>query len=87
VTLPGLTPVLLVVIILETVWYLKQFTIPWIMTAGGPVSATRLISIEILQLGFDNSQYGRAAAIAVIVFVLCLAISFVYRRIIRNEIA
>ena len=85
VTLPGLKPVLLVVIILETVWYLKQFTIPWIMTAGGPVGATRLISLEILQVGFDNFQFGRAAAMAVIVFVISLAISFVYRKVIRNE--
>jgi len=85
VTLPGLRPVLVITVILETVWYFKQFTIPWIMTSGGPVGATRLISLDIYQTAFGSFQFGRASAIAVIVFAICLAISFVYRRIIRDD--
>jgi len=85
ITLPSLRPVLLIVVILETVWYFKEFTIPWIMTSGGPVDATRLISIDIYQTAFGTFQFGRAASISVIVFVICLAITFVYRRIIRER--
>ncbi|MBO3088264.1 sugar ABC transporter permease [Cellulomonas sp. zg-ZUI40] len=85
VTLPALRPVLLVVVILETVWYIKQFTIPWIMTSGGPVGATRLISLDIYQNAFQSFQFGRAAATAVLVFVVCLVISFVYRKVIRDD--
>lgn len=85
ITLPSLKPVLVIVVILETVWYFKQFTIPWIMTSGGPVNATRLISIDIYQTAFQSFQFGRAASVAVIVFLICLAISFVYRRIIRDD--
>lgn len=85
ITLPGLRPVLIIVVILETIWYFKQFTIPWVMTAGGPVSATRLISIDIYRAAFESFQFGRAAAIAVLVFVICLAITIVYRKAISDD--
>ncbi|WP_034661268.1 carbohydrate ABC transporter permease [Cellulomonas sp. KRMCY2] len=84
-TLPGLRPVLLIVVILETVWYFKQFTIPWVMTAGGPMNATRLISIDIYRAAFESFQFGRAAAIAVLVFVIVLAITVVYRKAISDD--
>jgi multiple sugar transport system permease protein len=85
ITLPSLRPVLLIVVILETVWYFKQFTIPYVMTAGGPVDATQLISLDIYQTAFQDFQFGRASSMAVIVFAICLAITFIYRRIIRER--
>jgi multiple sugar transport system permease protein len=85
ITLPGLAPVLLVTVILETVWWFKHFTIVWLLTAGGPVDATNVVSIAIYRTAFQNFQFGRAAASAVIVFLICLAISIVYRRLIRDD--
>jgi multiple sugar transport system permease protein len=85
VTLPNLAPVLLITVILETVWWFKHFTIVWLLTAGGPVSATKVVSISIYQTAFENFQWGRSAAMAVVVFVICLVASIIYRRIIRDE--
>jgi multiple sugar transport system permease protein len=85
ITLPGLAPVLLVTVILETVWWFKHFTIVWLLTAGGPVDATNVVSIAIYRTAFQNFQFGRAAASAVIVFFISLAISIVYRKIIRDD--
>lgn len=85
VTLPGLAPVLLITLILETVWWFKHFTIVWLLTSGGPLSATKVVSISIYQTAFENFQWGRSAAMAVIVFAICLLASFVYRKVIRDE--
>ena len=85
VTLPGLAPVLLITVILETVWWFKHFTIVWLLTAGGPIDATKVVSISIYQTAFENFQWGRSAAMAVVVFLICLAASIVYRRVIRDE--
>ena len=85
ITLPGLAPVLLVTVILETVWWFKHFTIVWLMTAGGPVDATNVVSISIYHMAFQNFQFGQAAALAAIVFVICLLASIVYRRTIRDD--
>ena len=85
VTLPGLAPVLLITLILETVWWFEHFTIVWLLTGGGPVDATKVVSISIYQTAFENFQWGRSAAMAVVVFVICLGASIVYRRLIRDE--
>lgn len=85
VTLPGLAPVLLITLILETVWWFKHFTIVWLLTGGGPIDATKVVSISIYQTAFENFQWGRSAAMAVVVFVICLGASIVYRRLIRDE--
>ncbi|MCU1586336.1 MAG: Sugar transporter permease [Microbacteriaceae bacterium] len=85
ITLPGLLPVLIVSIILDTVWWFKHFTIVWLMTAGGPIDATKVVSIDIYRVAFQNFDFGRASAMAVIVFVICLAISIVYRKLVRDN--
>jgi multiple sugar transport system permease protein len=85
ITLPGLMPVLLVTVILETVWWFKHFTILWLLTAGGPVNATSVISIEIYKIAFADFQFGRASAIAVLVFIICFVISYLYRRFMADD--
>jgi multiple sugar transport system permease protein len=85
ITIPGLMPVLVVTIILETVWWFKHFTIVWLLTAGGPVDATSVISIDIYNTAFQDFRFGRAAATAVIVFLICLVISYLYRRFLSND--
>jgi multiple sugar transport system permease protein len=85
VTLPGLLPVLIVSIILDTVWWFKHFTIVWLMTSGGPIDSTKVVSIDIYRVAFQNFDFGRASAMAVIVFLICLAISIIYRRMVRDN--
>lgn len=85
VTVPGLLPVLIVSIILDTVWWFKHFTIVWLMTAGGPIDSTKVVSIDIYRVAFQNFDFGRAAAMAVIVFLICLVISIIYRRLVRDN--
>jgi ABC-type sugar transport system permease subunit len=85
VTFPGLLPVLIVAIILDTVWWFKHFTIVWLMTAGGPIDATKLVSIDIYRVAFQNFDFGRASAMAVIVFIICLIISIIYRKLVRDD--
>jgi multiple sugar transport system permease protein len=84
VTLPGLAPVLLVVVILQTVWWFKHYTIVWLMTAGGPVDATNIVSISIYRTAFQSFDWGDAAARASIIFVILLVVSAIYRRTIRD---
>ncbi|PMC35667.1 sugar ABC transporter permease [Bacillus sp. UMB0899] len=85
ITIPGLMPVLMVTIILETVWWFKHFTIVWLLTAGGPVNSTSVISIDIYQIAFQDFRFGRAAATAVIVFFICLLMSYLYRRFLDDK--
>jgi len=85
ITVPGLMPVILVTLILETVWWFKHFTIVWLLTAGGPINATSVVSIDIYRTAFESFQFGRASAMAVIVFIICLLLSYLYRRLLSKN--
>jgi multiple sugar transport system permease protein len=80
ITLPSLRSVLMVTLILDTVWWFKHFTIIWILTQGGPVNATSVVSIDIFKTAFEYFRFGQAAALAVVVFFVCFLIGYVYRR-------
>lgn len=84
VTLPSLRHVLFVALVLDTVWWFKHYTIIWTMTQGGPVSATDVVSVEIYQTAFSGFRFGEAGAMSVVVFTICLALSFVYRRLLAH---
>lgn len=85
VTLPGLLPVIVVTLILDTVWWFKHFTMIWLLTEGGPGDATNVVSIDIFKQAFQFFDYGKAAAMAVIVFFVCFLIGFLYRRLFGND--
>ena len=83
--LPSLKPVLLSALILDTLWWFKHFTLVWMTTAGGPENATNLVSIDIYKTAFEYFKYGQAAARSVLVFVICVIISMIQRRVLREK--
>ncbi len=85
VTVPGLKPVLTTTIILDSVWWFKQYTLVYTMTGGGPGNATDLISLNIYGTAFNDLRFGKAAAWGVIVFVICYLISKVYRVVLKDD--
>ncbi len=86
ITIPGIRPVLAMALILDTVWWFKHFTTVWVLTQGGPGGATGLISIEIFKTSFEYFRFGRASAMAILVFFVCLAIGEIYERMLKiNE--
>ena len=86
ITIPMIKPILLVTLVLETVWWLKHFTLIWLLTQGGPVNATNVVSISIFRSAFESFRFGQAAATAVLVFFICIFISKLYKTLMtKNE--
>lgn len=85
ITLPSLKPVLTVTLVLDTVWWFKHYTMAWVLTNGGPGRETSLISIDIYKTAFEFFDFGKAAAMSVVVFVVCLGISKLYRRLLKDD--
>ena len=85
ITLPGLRPLLIITLILDTVWWFKHFTLIWLLTQGGPVKATNVVSIDIFKSAFESFRFGPASAMAVIVFFICFLIGYVYRRLLGDD--
>lgn len=85
ITLPSLKPILTTILILDTVWVFKQFTLIWLMTSGGPGNTTMVSAIEIYKNAFTYFKYGFASAQSVYILVVCYLIGVVFRRLLRDD--
>jgi multiple sugar transport system permease protein len=86
VQLPFLLPGITAILILRTADILKMFDVVYIMTRGGPGSATELISIYIQRIGFRSFDQGMASAEAIVLLILTIVLSRIYIRFIYREI-
>ena len=80
ITVPHLRNVTMVTILLLLVTNLNSFTIPWIMTGGGPAGASDIWITQIYQLAFGRIRFGLASAYSVILFVLMMGFGILYVR-------
>ncbi len=80
ITMPQLKPITAVVILLFTIWTMRNFDIIYIMTNGGPGKATATLVIQAYQQAFQAFDFAGASAIGVISLVISLAFSIIYLR-------
>jgi len=86
VAVPHLKGVSLVTVLLLLVTNLNSFTIPWIMTGGGPAGASEIWITHVYQLAFGRIRFGLASAYSVILFVVMMAMGWFYvRALTRGE--
>lgn len=76
ITLPLLSPVIFTVTILRMVEAFKMLDIPFSMTSGGPGAATQTLSFYIYLTGLRNFNAGYASALAYLLLLIMLIISF-----------
>ncbi len=86
VQLPFLLPGLTAVLILRTADILKLFDVVFVMTRGGPGSATELIAVYIQRVGFRVFDQGIASAQAILLLIITILLSRLYIRVVYREI-
>ena len=78
ITLPLVSPLLLIAIIFRTLEAFKTFDLAYIMTGGGPGTATEVIAIRLYNMAFPQWQTGKSAALAYILLIMVIGISNIY---------
>jgi len=86
VQLPYMLPGLTAVLILRSADVLKLFDTVFVMTRGGPGTATDLISIYVQRVGFKVFDLGLASAQAILLLILTIVLSRLYIHIFYREI-
>jgi len=71
-------------LILITMWTFNTFT-PFLLTNGGPSYRTELVSIYNYRVAFQDFQFGKGAAVGVIMMLINLAFALVYLSIGRRQ--
>lgn len=86
VTLPLLKGALFVAVMFRLVDAINTFELVYVMTRGGPGRATQILSIFGWRTAFQELDFGQAAALGVIMLVICLTgAMLLFRRFVRSE--
>lgn len=75
VTLPMLSPVIFFNLIMSVIGVLQVFTVPYIMTEGGPARATYFLTMYLYDNAFKFLKFGYASALAWIQLLLILSLT------------
>jgi multiple sugar transport system permease protein len=85
ITLPLLKPTMESVLILGFIYTFKVYDLVYVMTSGGPVNSTQLLSTYSYKLSFVMFKYSEGAAVANILFVILFIVSMIYLKFVYKE--
>jgi raffinose/stachyose/melibiose transport system permease protein len=71
VTLPGIRPTLVFMLLMTTIWSFLTFDYIWILTQGGPAGASHVLGTLVYNNAFNRFDAGYAAAIGLTMSFFC----------------
>ena len=86
ITLPIVSPILLVAMLLRMLDAFRVFDVIYVMTGGGPADSTETMSTLTYKVLFSATRFGYGSALAATMFVSMLLISAVYLVFLRNRL-
>jgi multiple sugar transport system permease protein len=87
VVMPHIRRTIGIVVVLQAMANLQTFDVIYAMTAGGPVRATTVLSIEVYRRAFESWDLGMASAIGIIWFLTIAMFAITYLRMLLQEAA
>ena len=63
VTLPGIRPTLVFMLLMTAIWSFLTFDYIWILTQGGPAGSSEVLAVLVVKNAFQRFEAGYAAAI------------------------
>ncbi len=87
VTIPGLSPVIFFLTVTSILNSFQAFDLIRVMTQGGPVNATNVLIYRLYELGFEtNADYGSAAVMGVVLFIVMFAVTMLQLRYLEQRV-
>jgi multiple sugar transport system permease protein len=80
IVLPLVRPTLATVAVLDVIRLMQEMTLPWVLTKGGPVDATEVLSLYTYKLAFQRWDFGGASAAGVLWLIMIAAFAFIATR-------
>ena len=85
ITLPLLRPAMMSVLVLGIIYTFKVFDLVYVMTSGGPMSQTELLSTYAYRLSFGEYQFSAGAAVATVLFLCLMVVALIYLKLMRKD--
>ncbi len=86
ITMPLLSPTTFFVLIIATVGALRAFNQVFVMTRGGPLDTSRVVSLEIFRTFFQQGNFGIGSAMAFILVGIILLLTFLQFRVVGRRV-
>ena len=81
VILPHLTPIILLMLIMQIIGVFQILDAPMVMTDGGPNGASMTLALTAYKYAFVyHNRVGEALAVNVVTFIMLIGLTFVYYR-------
>lgn len=80
ITLPLLKPTMFFIVLVTIITAFREFTPMFVITEGGPATATHTIVFYFYRTGFEYGHMGYASAMAVVLMVIVFAFSIIQQR-------
>ncbi|WP_180271621.1 carbohydrate ABC transporter permease [Fredinandcohnia onubensis] len=84
ITIPQLKPVFVFTVVMSTIGTLQLFDEPFILTEGGPNSATMTITLYLYEVGFKYFEFGYASSIAYVLVLIIAVISWIQMKLVGD---
>jgi glycerol transport system permease protein len=84
IELPKMSGVLMIAILLRFMDSFMIYTEPFVLTGGGPGSATTFLSIDLVKTALGQFDLGPAAAFSIMYFLVILLVSWVFYTVMTN---
>ena len=86
ITLPRLRPIIAMMLLLSIIGNMQVFTQPYVMTGGGPGSATYSVVMKYFSLAFSSLKFGQGGALGLLLFLLIMALIIIQRKYFKENI-
>ena len=77
ITVPLISPVIFYNLVTQLVQAFQEFNGPYIITKGGPLNSTRLVSMIIYDQGIKNYKMGLSSALAWVMFIIVMTLTLI----------
>ncbi len=81
ITLPLLKPTIESVLILGFIYTFKVYDLVYVMTGGGPVNSTHMLSTYSYKLSFEMFKYSKGSAVANVLLLILLVVGLFYIKV------
>lgn len=85
ITIPLLKPAIMSVLMLGFIYTFKVFDLVFVMTNGGPLNATEVLSTYSYRHSFTLFNFSQGAAGAVVLFLCLMCVGIFYLRLIQKD--
>jgi ABC-type sugar transport system permease subunit len=80
-------PAFIFISVINVIGNLQVFTPIFVMTQGGPNRATEVVVLLMYNTAFNNFQYSVANAMAIVLFIIILALTVVQMKVLKRGAA